>query len=114
MKKGIDNIKFSYQNKIFEMHHSLSPPGDYGDAPSHPPQTKEEVAKQMEQIREKIEKIQNNIYTEKEKQEKVMQSYKDAFEHVSSVLESIDKGDYSSINLANVKKNQWIHIHILY
>ncbi|KAF7275859.1 hypothetical protein GWI33_011201 [Rhynchophorus ferrugineus] len=69
MKKGIDNIKFSYQTKVFEMQKALTP-GDFFDPEKNPLQTKEDMARHMDEIKEKIEQIQKQINAHKEKQQR--------------------------------------------
>ncbi|XP_030752139.1 uncharacterized protein LOC115879442 [Sitophilus oryzae] len=103
MKNGIENIKFSYQSKIYDMQQSLTP-GDFFDPEKNPLQTKEDMARHMEEIKDKIEKIQKQISAHKEKQEKVTKSYVEAFENVSQTLNCIDNGTYSSCNVENVNK----------
>lgn len=95
MKKGIDNIKFSYQTKVGEMYRTLSPSTEYLETPS----TKEELAEKVEGIRKKIEEIQKRVSMDKDKHSQVVQNYQEAFDHVSSVLEDIDQGNYSSTKL---------------
>ncbi|XP_019768742.1 uncharacterized protein LOC109543453 [Dendroctonus ponderosae] len=95
MKKGIDNIKFSYQAKVGEVYRTLSPSTDYVETP----RTKEELAEKVEDIRNKIEEIQKRVSIDKDKHSRVIQSYQEAFDHVSTMLENIEQGNYSSMKL---------------
>lgn len=105
MKKGIDNVKFAYQTELFELHHTLHNPEDETSTLS-PSLTKEEIAKKVDEIRDKIEKIQTEVYKKKARHETVIKDYQDAFDKVTSTLQSIDSGDYSSVTIPTVKSSE--------
>lgn len=104
MKKGIDNVKFSYQTELFELHHTLHNPED--ELSTSPSLTKEEIAQKVDEIRDKIEKIQTEVYKKKARHESVIKDYQDAFDKVTTTLQSIDSGDYSSVTIPTVKSSE--------
>lgn len=93
IKKSIENLKFSYQKNVFELHHKLDPATCLE---SYSQLTKEDMAKHMEDIRKKIDELQNRMTTQREKQQCVTESYQQAFDQVVNTLEDIENGSYSS------------------
>lgn len=102
IKKNIENLKFSYQKNVLEMHNSLDT-GEILDQKNDVIKTKEDMAKHMEDIRKKIENLQNRMTAQREKQQYVAESYQEAFERVVGTLEEIEEGSYSSQDLRVVK-----------
>lgn len=100
IKKNIENLKFSYQKNILEMHNSF----DTGEIlePKNDSMKKEDMAKNMEDIRKKIENLQNRMTAQREKQQYVTESYQAAFEQVVDTLQQIEDGSYISQGLQDV------------
>lgn len=102
IKKNIENLKFSYQKNILEMHKSFDP-GEILDSKNDAIKTREDMARHMEDIRNKIENLQNRMTAQREKQQYVTESYQETFERVVDTLQEIEEGSYSSQDLRVVK-----------
>ncbi|KAG5888521.1 hypothetical protein JTB14_009573 [Gonioctena quinquepunctata] len=93
IKKNIENLKFSYQRNVLEINNKLDPgtqleSGNIG--------TKEDMTKHMEEIRKKIDDLQNKMTVQQQKQQNVTENYQEAFDKVIDTLQQIETGAYSS------------------
>lgn len=81
IKKSIENIKFSYERDINDLEKVTG-------------ENRDEIDKQIEEIRAHISKLQNTVKEEKP----TAQTYQEAFNEVINTFKNIAQGKYSSVD----------------
>lgn len=99
IKKSIENLKFSYQKNVLEINNKIDP-----GSSAEPIVNPEDFAQRMEDIKKKIDDLQNRAKNQRERQRQVTESYQEAFDNVVNTLQEIESGSYSS-QLLNVELN---------
>ncbi|CAG9859223.1 unnamed protein product [Phyllotreta striolata] len=94
IKKNIENIKFSYQRNVIELQKKSEPPADMAN---HKFENREDMEKYIEDVRQKMDDLQNRMTMQKEKQQHVTESYEEAFNNVVNALQKLDTGECSSV-----------------
>ncbi|XP_057668186.1 uncharacterized protein LOC130901103 [Diorhabda carinulata] len=96
IKKNIENIKFSYQKNVIESQKKFDPATAAANSKF---ESRDDLTQYMEDIRRKIDDLHNKMMVQKEKQQRVTESYEEAFDGIVESLQQIESGSYSSNNL---------------
>ncbi|XP_028144632.1 uncharacterized protein LOC114338236 [Diabrotica virgifera virgifera] len=96
IKNNIENIKFSYQKNIIDLHKHLDPATA---AENSQFESQDAMKSYIEDIRKKIEDLQTRSTAQEEEKRNQADSYEKAFDRIVSSLQDIEKGAYSSKNL---------------
>lgn len=92
IKNSLENLKFSYQKNVIQQQRTL----DTGECLEAQDKQKKDSTQQIENIRKKIENLQQRTKVQKDTYNFVTESYQTAFDRVMKSLQDIDSGKYSS------------------
>ncbi|XP_072391329.1 uncharacterized protein [Diabrotica undecimpunctata] len=90
IKNNIENIKFSYQKHIIDLHRNLDP---VTAAENSQFESQDAMKTYIEDIRKKIEDLQTRTATQEEEKRNQADSYEKAFDRIVNSLQEIENGE---------------------